>query len=576
MRKAYSYIRMSTSIQLKGDSLRRQLEKSAIYAKENHLDLVDSIDGIPLKDIGVSGFKGINSQKGVLSVFLDALEQGKIDPNSVLLIESLDRLSRDKLSDALTQFMGILSKGIEIITLTDNQKYTKEIIDSNPGAIFVSLGIMFRANEESETKSKRLKAAWDNKRKNAGKVKLSKLCPAWLNYSEITGQFEIIEAKVKVVKTIFDLCITTCGLYGIARYLNQNKIPVFGKGKLWYRSYIKKIISNRAVIGEFQSLSMIDNKRQPLGDPIKDYFPAVVDENTFYLANSAISRRDASEKGRKGTSFSNLFTGVIYCGECGFKMILRNRGIRGGKSLHCSNKQVGGGCTMSDWNSDVFEKVIFNHLLEVDFKSLLNHKNSYKDLTHEIEALLKKQAIKDIEAEKALEVSLSSDLTPQSKLRLVNKINSLDHEISEIKTKIQLLKREAEEEKTNNILLTKEDLKHMVDALKQHTDDYYFRSGLNQLLRRTIDRIDLFDDKSVFQPWDIGESDDVLKHYLKENPDITSPLEAILKTSKFQSFYKNYYKRLVIKYKTGVVRHLLYGANASFKSSNYVKKTKLT
>ena len=157
---------MSTDTQLKGDSLRRQLEASETYAKNNQLKLVDTIDGVSLKDLGVSGFRGKNTKKGVLSIFLEALELGKIKPSSVLLIESLDRLSRDRLSEALAQFMSILNQGIEIITLTDNQKYTKAIIDQNPSAIFISLGIMFRANEESEIKSKRLSSAWGNKRTN--------------------------------------------------------------------------------------------------------------------------------------------------------------------------------------------------------------------------------------------------------------------------------------------------------------------------------------------------------------------------------------------------------------------------
>jgi DNA invertase Pin-like site-specific DNA recombinase len=82
-KKAYSYIRMSTETQLKGDSLRRQLEASENYAKNNNLELVDSIDGLSLKDIGVSAYKGKNAQKGVLSVFLDALESDKIPENSV-------------------------------------------------------------------------------------------------------------------------------------------------------------------------------------------------------------------------------------------------------------------------------------------------------------------------------------------------------------------------------------------------------------------------------------------------------------------------------------------------------------
>ena len=139
---------MSTDVQLKGDSLRRQYEASARYAAEHNLILEDSIDGVPLKDIGISGFKSKNRKEGALGTFLNVLEAGRIPKNSVLLIESLDRLSRDSLSKALPLFMNILNHGIKIVTLADKQVYTQEIIDKNPGAIFISLGVMFRANEE--------------------------------------------------------------------------------------------------------------------------------------------------------------------------------------------------------------------------------------------------------------------------------------------------------------------------------------------------------------------------------------------------------------------------------------------
>ena len=48
MIKGYSYIRMSTDIQLKGDSLRRQMEMSKKYCEDNNIELVESI-----QDIGV-------------------------------------------------------------------------------------------------------------------------------------------------------------------------------------------------------------------------------------------------------------------------------------------------------------------------------------------------------------------------------------------------------------------------------------------------------------------------------------------------------------------------------------------
>ena len=44
--KAYSYLRMSTDLQLKGDSRRRQLEASQKYADEFDLDLAGATDAL--------------------------------------------------------------------------------------------------------------------------------------------------------------------------------------------------------------------------------------------------------------------------------------------------------------------------------------------------------------------------------------------------------------------------------------------------------------------------------------------------------------------------------------------------
>jgi len=169
-RKAYSYIRMSTSIQLKGDSLRRQLELSKKYADEHGLELVDS-----LKDIGISAFRGKNISDGAFGEFLQSIKKGNIDPGSVLLVESLDRLSRDKVLTAFRSFTEILDNDIEIITLIDNQSYTANSVNDNVGQLFTTLGIMLRANDESKNKSSRLKSVWKNKRDNLGRKNIQQL-----------------------------------------------------------------------------------------------------------------------------------------------------------------------------------------------------------------------------------------------------------------------------------------------------------------------------------------------------------------------------------------------------------------
>ncbi|MGB7814720.1 MAG: recombinase family protein [Methylotenera sp.] len=568
MRTAYSYIRMSTEKQLNGDSLRRQLLASATYAKNNDLN----IDNTPLTDIG-SGFRGENSRTGTLSRFLYDLEAGKIKPNSVLLIESLDRLSRDRLSSALTQFMRILELGIEIITLSDNQKYTKAIIDQNPGALFISLGIMFRANEESEIKSKRLTAAWVNKRAKSSSKVLTKLCPAWMRYNEETQKFELIEERVKVVKSIFNMCINTFGIYRIARNLNENKVPIFGRGKFWHKSYITKILKNRSVIGEFQPRVLVEGKRVKTDNPIANYFPAILDEKTFMLAQVAVARRTLNGAGCKGTNFTNLFAGLSYCNSCGSKMLLRNRGgtDRSSKKLLCSNQIVHAGCQMSEWTLADLEEIIFRHLKEVNFTDLLDVKNDDKTMSLEDEklALIEKLRGKEQDIERGIDSLVDSDLLPDVKQRLQTKINNLSSEIKNIEKEIDDISKQIMDKVENETVFSTMALKEMIEELKTRQDDYEFRSSVNNFLSRAINRFEMIDANEPFMPWDLDEDSPIVKSYRLTYPiRATRSLDELVSTEDFKQFYRRYNREIRIHYQTGAVRNILFGANISFGNAN--------
>src|SRR5687768_13529802 len=119
MPDAYSYVRFSTPEQRKGDSLRRQLKMSERFAQENGLTLSTR----SYTDFGVSGFRGKNRDKGQLRTFLDAVEDGRIKRGSWLLVESLDRISRDQVGEALPRFLDLLKAGIIVATLQDNRIY---------------------------------------------------------------------------------------------------------------------------------------------------------------------------------------------------------------------------------------------------------------------------------------------------------------------------------------------------------------------------------------------------------------------------------------------------------------------
>ena len=115
--KAYSYIRFSSPEQAAGDSYRRQLDASTEYAKQKGLVLDDRLK---LTDRGLSAFKGMHRAKGTLGEFLRLVEAGKIPDGSVLIVENLDRLSREQVLDALNQFTSIIQAGIKLVTLQDS------------------------------------------------------------------------------------------------------------------------------------------------------------------------------------------------------------------------------------------------------------------------------------------------------------------------------------------------------------------------------------------------------------------------------------------------------------------------
>lgn len=110
---AYSYVRFSTPGQLKGDSLRRQIESCEIYCKEKGLEL----HPVSYRDLGVSAFKRKNIEKGALAAFISAVKTGRIAKGSYLIIEQFDRLTRADVDIALKLLLDLVHSGITVVTL---------------------------------------------------------------------------------------------------------------------------------------------------------------------------------------------------------------------------------------------------------------------------------------------------------------------------------------------------------------------------------------------------------------------------------------------------------------------------
>src|SRR6266566_7403143 len=109
MAKAYSYIRFSTPEQAAGDSFRRQTALAEAYSASHGLDLDRKLN---FRDLGTSAFQGKNLETGQLGAFLEAVRSGLVEKGRFFLVESLDRISRQKARKAIRVLENIVDAGI--------------------------------------------------------------------------------------------------------------------------------------------------------------------------------------------------------------------------------------------------------------------------------------------------------------------------------------------------------------------------------------------------------------------------------------------------------------------------------
>ncbi|MFA6231459.1 MAG: recombinase family protein [Rhodanobacter sp.] len=391
MPKGYVYIRFSTAEQSQGDSSGRQMRLARRYAELHPEMQIEVVEDPVFVDSGVSSFYGGNlASDKALGQFLQAVDSGVIEAGSVLLVESLDRLSRQEIFRAQRAFLDILNRQITIITTSDAEA---KVYGGQSGLVdlITMLVRMERAHEESLLKSKRVKAAWETKRKNAQQnTIITKVCPQWLSVAPDGKSFVVDEEKADVVRRIFG-CAESMGYQSIARYLNESKVPPFStKSKGWQSSRIVKILLNPAVIGTYQPHTITHvqdatgtrRRAQPAGPPIENYYPAIVDDALFNRVQLQKASRSKNAAGRKGPRVTNLFSHVAKCGHCGNNMVLVQKGPAWGpeKYLVCSIARRGAGCEYHGWPYEPLEEAFLSYCQNVDLSEMVPEEASNQAL----------------------------------------------------------------------------------------------------------------------------------------------------------------------------------------------------
>jgi len=347
---AFSYMRFSSAGQSSGDSISRQTKARDNWL-QTHADLNLALDQ-EITDAAKSAFRGANRKAG-LGEFLALVNDGNIPVGSYLIIESLDRLSRQQINKSVALLLNLLDAGINVVTVIDGMVYTtQQGAQQATMSLMLSVAYLSRAAEESATKSARLSSAWGARRADP-KRRLTSICPGWLrpvlDWDGKGDQFTVDEVRAAVVVRIYREYVAGDGYGIILRRLNDEGIPPITEGQparpgvehRWSIRQISRVLKTKAVMGERVMMRRLeDGKRAPTGERSMAY-PEVVSPTLWQQAQAAHGRRSVSrDRGESGS----LLAGLARCGHCAGIMV--RSGPKHRPVMRCSNRYVNHTCKL--------------------------------------------------------------------------------------------------------------------------------------------------------------------------------------------------------------------------------------
>lgn len=508
----YSYTRFSSEKQRHGDSVRRQVEAVEEWAKRSGGGLrLDT----SLLDEGVPGYLGRNAKVGALGRFLKAIEEGMVAPGSVLVVENLDRLSRNEPLEGLDLLKTIIKAGVEIVTLHDNRRYTRENLSRDVVFLINALLILARGYEESDTKSKRLAASWQNKRRMAaqGQIVSSWVHP-WLrvvgakkvgNRTDFSAaKIVVVEERAQIVRKIFKWAKDGWGYQRIAKELRSRQVPAWGRAG-WTITRIAKIIKNRAVLGEHQPCRYEGGaygKRVPDGVPINDYFPRIVSDEEFENAQPTVTGNPGGRRGK----WVRLLSGLLVDAQ---DRPMHVHAHAGGTfpTYQTAANRLGPDEKPARWSVEHLERCVIAACREINWNRLYARETTEQDrLVSLLDDIAKEESTIKRKMENAAEAVLSGgafgDLLKTQVQQLEQKLDALKNERLKAKSKLDELRKASVAEPTmfaqevpSNLplrLKLRTELQTMLEKIQVwpdgHTPDSFWKPALERARELTPSR----------------------------------------------------------------------------------------
>lgn len=317
--KVYLYTRVSTSIQIEGDSLEAQKSRMKAFAIYNDYEIVGEYE-----DAGKSG-KSIEGRIQ-FNRMMEDIKSGK-DGVSFVLVFKLSRFARNA-ADVLSTLQIMQDYGVNLICVEDG-------IDSSKDAGKLMISVLSavaeieRENIRIQTMEGRIQKSREGKW-NGG------FAP--YGYKLEDGKLFINEEEAVAIRTIFDQYVnTTIGANGISKYLENHgirKIPrQNGKNPLFDAGLIRKILKNPVYNGKIafgrRTLEKVHGTRNEYKQVEQDEYlisegihEAIVSDEVWQAAQvklkSQAKRYEYVNKGKD--TRTHFLSGIVKCPICGVGM----------------------------------------------------------------------------------------------------------------------------------------------------------------------------------------------------------------------------------------------------------------
>ncbi len=473
---AFSYIRFSSEKQADGDSVRRQDELRTNWLARNPGVLLDT--SLRMTDKGVSGFTGAhrkNPDRHALAAFLKAVEAGRVPRGSYLIVENLDRLSREHIRPALTLLLNLIDAGVRVVQLIPVEQVYDEHVE--PMQLMMAIMELSRGHSESKVKSERIGRAWREKKRLAAEgVPVTPSVPTWLKVRG--GKIVVVPERAAVVRRAFAWAAAGWSIVAIARKLNDERVPTFGPAKRWNPSTLHKILRSRSVLGEYQPRK--GPRREIDGDPIPGYFPAVVTEAEWWAADAGLRGR-CEGGGRTAVRHWNPFSGLLVDARDGEKIYM-NAKFRHTPAILIARGRMRGvpGTRYASFHAVPFFEAVLSLLREIDPAEVLpGPDNRAADRTAELEGRYAQLEARIAEVQRELEGGSGEVRAAVGSLRrMEEQLEELDAELSRVRA-----------ENPTPLADAWAECRTLLDALKSAPDPEDVRVRLRAAIRRVVEEV---------------------------------------------------------------------------------------